>query len=256
MSLIGPSNNSGAPGIKVFNALIPREGPRTIPYNLPFDGSGTQINVDLTQQINLGIISVVQTLYMDALDCTAAVTVTIPGTGVRYRFSPGYQGYVAVLASNPPVFNFASTSTVGAKVQFINVPVAADVWPGNGNPLAITGPLAPSAGGPVTPVATAVIGGIAPWQSASNVTAAAASTPLFPAVAPGARSFVLISAPTAAALIVNRLGGAAGPGLPDCFTIPAGSTYESLPGASVWQAWTYYCATGALEYTALYQMGN
>jgi hypothetical protein len=253
---IGPSGQASYSAISTYNALVPREGPKQIPYTLPFNGSGQTITIDLSQTIQLGIISVVQSLYMDLSACSAPVTVNVINAQQSITLPAGYQGFFPVLSSNPAKFAFTSVSNGSAHVNFVNVPIPADIWPTVGQALAITSPLAPSAGGPVQPLAVAQLGGIAAWSSYSNTTSAAASTMLFPAVAAGLRFMVQISAPSTVGLWVNRLGGTAGPGLTDCFQVPPGAVYTSTPGESVWQEWTYYCATGGLPYTALVQAAN
>lgn len=263
MSGLGfPSNQATYNAVSIFNALVPKEGPKMVPFVCNFPTAGSYL-IDLTLAEAQQRISVVQNIFVDASAATEAVSIAIQGTQLTIVCPAGAQGYFPCLAPNNTKFVIASGSTAPVTVAFINVPIAANVWPvvegggGGGGAVEITAPLAtnaPAAG--ATPVAVSQTGGVAGWTSHSASTNAAVSSALIPAVGAGLRSFVRIKAPETADLWVNPLGNTCSIGGLDCLKIPAGALYENFPGESVFQAWTYFCATGGLNYTALSQDGN
>jgi hypothetical protein len=261
-STVGPSAASQYNATPIFNALVPREGPKMIPYVCDFPGAPEYL-IDLSLTESQSKMKVVQTIFLDNSQATAAVTVSIAGTQFEIVAGAETQGFYPVLAPNNTKFTVSSASTGPVTIIFVNVPCAANQWAtvdgGAGGTVdaVITGPLAsaaPAAGS--TPVNVSQQGGVTGWVSHSTATVAAASTALIPAAGPGGRAFVRIKAPEAADLWINAVGGAAGLDAFDCFKIPAGSLYENFPGESVWQAWHYWCATGGLALTAHSQDGN
>lgn len=243
---------------KIFSALVPAEGPKMLPYTANFP-SASSYEVDLTLTMQQTYMSVVQSLFIDASTATAPVSVEVLGTSLTIELEAGSQGFFPLLVPTTGAkFIITSASIKPIILIFINVPVPANVWNVNGQPLSVVAPVAPDtpASG-VAPVLTAQAGGVKAWTSFSGATAnPAASTVLLPASASGARYFVLIKAPESADLWVNKVGGVAAIGGQDCFKIPAGAIYENYPGESVSQAWNYFCAATAANYTALTQEGN
>jgi hypothetical protein len=110
------------------------------------------------------------------------------------------------------------------------------------------GGLPVSVGNPM-PVAPSVPCGALTSRSYTTTTTSAANpstVQLFPANT--ARRYLSIQAPQTAAIWINRLGGAAGPGLADCNNIPAGGWWEA--GFASTGAITVYCATSGLVIAA------
>lgn len=245
--------------IPIFNALVPKEGPKMVPFVLNFPTNPAYL-IDLTLTMQQQRISVVQSVFIDASAATASVSVAVQGTQLTITLEKGDQGFFPILVPTTGAkFSIASASTNPVTVIFLNVPVPSSIWHTALSALgavSVSGPLALALSSGVAPILQAQAAGATAWTSSSGTTAAAASTALFPAVAAGSRFFVRIGAPATADMWVNPIGGAAGIGLADCFKIPAGGIYENFPGESVFQAWTYFCATGALPFTALRQEGN
>lgn len=233
-----------------------------VPFNLPFDGTVVTIDIDLTLTQQQARLSVVQSMYLDCKNATQPVTITVSGTTQEITLEAGWQGFFPLLVpSNAMKFKATSTSTAACAVIFLNVPVPASTWPtvasASGGTATITGPLAPVSAAGVDPVAVAQLGGGSAWTDHSvAVTVAATSSALFPAATAGVRSFVRVKAPETADLWINPKGGTAGISLVGCFKIPSGTLYENFPGESVYEAWTYYCATGGLVVFAQTQEGN
>jgi hypothetical protein len=112
----------------VFNALVPKEGPRVVPAQFDFTAASSYA-VDLSNVQQRGYLSLVQTLFIYNPG-TVPVTVTFDVAGQQIVFPPQSEGYVSVLVTNPPKCTVESTggaSNVG--VFFINVPVSQNIWP-------------------------------------------------------------------------------------------------------------------------------
>lgn len=244
---------------KIYNALVPKEGPKMVPFRLNFP-TQSSYDIDMTQTMQQQQISVIQSVFIDARLCDAPITLQVFGTDIVIETAAQTQGFFPLLVPMNAKFTISSASTDAAEVIFINVPIPASVWStaNAGGSVAISGPVAadaPAAG--AVPLLIAQAGGVASWIDHSAATAnPAASTPLMPAVSAGARYFVRIKAPETADLWVNPKGGTAAVAGAGCFKIPQGALYENFPGESVWEAWSYFCATTGVEYFAQSQEGN
>lgn len=244
---VGPSLQNVYQPISVFNALVPKEGPKAVPYNMNFT-TGAAFTADLRQTVSQGYISVIQSVWIDNSANSDTLSMTVQGTNFTIN-APAYsQGFYPVTVGPQPVFQFSSASTSAAvAVEFLNVPVPASVWTVQVNAVSITGP-ADSNGNVLT--VPGVPGNA--WSSYSGATAnPAASTQLIPAPVGGKYAAVLIKAPEAADMWVNPLGGTAAVDGLDCFPVRAGQVYESSDVTQCNSEWTYYCTATAANYTAL-----
>lgn len=245
----------------IANALIPKEGPKMVPFQIDFP-TVSSFEIDLTLTMQQQRITAVQSMYLDLRNATASVSVTISITNQVIELEAGKQGYFPILVPETGAkLIVSSASTAAINLMLLNVPVPADVWdtaPTAIGSVTITGPLAPVNSFGVDPLAVAQLGGATVWTDHSVAsTVAATSTALFAASAAlGQRAFVRVKAPETADLWVNPKGGTCGISLVGCFKIPAGAMYENFPGESVSEAWTYFCATGTLVIFAQTQEGN
>lgn len=230
-----------------------------VPFIAAFPTAPTFL-IDMTLTMQQQRISVIQSVFIDASAADASVSVDVVGTQLTIILEKGDQGFFPLLVpTSGAKFLITSSSTQPVTIILMNVPVPASVWHTSASALGsvtISGPVAGTSSSGVDPLLIAQAGGATAWTSHSGTTAAASSTALFPAVAAGSRFFVRVKAPETADLWVNPLGGAASVGGSDCFKVPAAAMYENLPGESVYQAWNYFCATGALAFTAMTQEGN
>src|ERR1017187_8765065 len=247
---VGYSNAGGYQSQEIYNALVPPEGPRMVPYVADFPTAAI-FEVDFTMTMQQQRMTVVQSVFIDARNATASVSLSVEGTQLVIELEAGDQGFFPLLVPKTGAkFLISSSSTAPVTIIFINVPVPADVWhtqPVSLGTVAVSGQLAPISAAGVDPLATAQLGGATVWTDHSVAsTAAATSAPLFGASSAGVRSFVRVKAPETADLWVNPKGGTAGISAVGCFKIPSGTLYENFPGESVYEAWTYYCATGSL----------
>lgn len=254
--------NVGNNSVSIANALIPKEGPKMVPFLINFPAVSS-FDIDLTLTMQQGRISVIQAMYLDLRNATASVSVTVSITNQNITLEAGQQGYFPLLVPESGAkMTVASASTQPIRLMLLNVPVPEGTWNTAAAVLgsvtaAITAPLAPDTAAGVDALAVSQLGGGAVWTDHSVAsTTVATSSPLFALVAAGSRTFVRVKAPETADLWVNPKGGTAGISLVGCFKIAAGAMYENFPGESVYEAWTYFCATGALVIFAQTQEGN
>lgn len=112
----------------VFNQLVPKEGPKTVPILFDFTAQSAYA-VDLQNQQSRSFITIVQSVYVRNPG-TVAVTILFDVAGQQVDFPPQSEGYLPVLVSNPP--RFTATSVGGAsnvQVMLLNVPMPAHIWP-------------------------------------------------------------------------------------------------------------------------------
>ncbi len=217
--------------------------------------SGTPQVVDLRALQNINLLKDVQGIYFDNSANDTACEVSV-ATGQNITCPPQSQGEAPIFVpASQPVFTFSGNGTV--YIVLTNFSVPAQFWSVVENTLPIVGGLVQVSDVALDAIITDYALNVSavpinPWVSYSGTTVGASSTQLFPGGSGGTvYAEVFIAAPVTADLWVNRIGGTASIGGLDCFKIPAGTVYESNFGSQVNSEWTYYCATGALNYTAL-----
>lgn len=119
----------------VYNALIPKEGPKVLPYTCNF-GTNSSYVIDLQNAQASGKISLVQTVYIDNSLNAQPVTVTSNTTNQKVTAPPYYQGYFPILSQNPPRFTISSAGTVSVGIMLMNIPVQAQSWSSSQNAFA------------------------------------------------------------------------------------------------------------------------
>jgi len=120
-----PGNSSLKQGIN--NGMIPKEGPKTIPYKLDFTAAQS-ILVDMSQQNLMEQISFVQGVYIDNSGNTAALVLISQGSNQVVSCPAGAQGYFPLLATLPNKFLVSTTGGLIVNVFFYNVPMPAATW--------------------------------------------------------------------------------------------------------------------------------
>ena len=115
--------------VPIFNQLVPGEGPKAIRAVLDFSATDS-FALDLTNQVESGIIKAVQTLYIDASELLNPVTFVADRTQQRITVMPDTQGYYPFLLPNPPQFNGTSQAQLNSVViiHMLNVPMPAQSW--------------------------------------------------------------------------------------------------------------------------------
>jgi hypothetical protein len=112
------------------NQLIPKEGPKALPALLDFTGTVGTYTVDLLSLEQLGIFSMLQTIFIDLSNSANNLTVTFPDSGQVIIAKPHTQGYYPVLCPIPMKLRFSSAPAGSLIPLFlINVPIAGVTWP-------------------------------------------------------------------------------------------------------------------------------
>lgn len=106
----------------ISNAMIPKEGPKALPVNLDFSQAASY-EIDLSNQQASAQIAFVQGVYIDNLDNTESVTLTVGISGQRIPVGPGKCQYVPLLVPNPPKFVATSAGSAIVRFHFLNVPL-------------------------------------------------------------------------------------------------------------------------------------
>lgn len=108
--------------IGINNALVPKEGPKTIPVLVDLRTASSAL-VDLTQQQMTQKISFIQTIFVDNSLNTESVSIQADTTNQILRVPAGVQAYLPILSPIPPRFIIATTGAVIVPIQFLNIPM-------------------------------------------------------------------------------------------------------------------------------------
>ena len=119
----------------ILNAVVPPEGPKSLPVTLDFTTTNTVL-VDLTLTTAQGLISTVQSLFVDNSGNAGELSVSSSATQQTLKVPAGAAGWFTIVATNRPKITF--TTPVGPVVSTIllNVPVSQSVWFPGGAPAA------------------------------------------------------------------------------------------------------------------------
>jgi len=112
----------------IFNALIPKEGPKVVPFNFDFTVNASY-DIDLQNQQTRGFITMVQTIWIDNSLNDQPLTIVFSVVGQKVKAPPRWQGYFPVMVINPPRFTVSSVGSTGsAQIGLMNVPFPAAAW--------------------------------------------------------------------------------------------------------------------------------
>jgi hypothetical protein len=95
-----------------FNAVLPKEGPKTYPFNLDFSTKGTQV-LDFQIEIDGKHISFVSGFFADNRANGADLVVTSERIGHAVRIPAGKQGFMPLFVGDSPVIDFVTTPAAG-----------------------------------------------------------------------------------------------------------------------------------------------
>lgn len=120
--------------------LPARESARIVPCLCDFSASGIPVagyKIDVTQLMNRGAFSVVQTLYVDNSNNNGYIVVQNPVFSQSFGLPPGYQGYFPVIAAEGSggVYYVTSTGNQQATVSIINALMPLGQWPATVTPI-------------------------------------------------------------------------------------------------------------------------
>jgi len=115
--------------LAIDNPYLPPEGPKSIPVLLDFVNYNVQ-TLDLLLVEQTGFISMLQTIYIDAKDTDASITVTVGVTGQAIRVKGRTQGFYPLLCPKGKItLAFDGTGANALiPVQLLNSPIPAAQW--------------------------------------------------------------------------------------------------------------------------------
>jgi hypothetical protein len=126
----------------IYNALVPAEGPKTVPLQLDFR-SNTSAIVDFTLASMQQQITSIQSVWVDNFANTADLTITVDNTQQVIHVPARSQGSFPVIAARAPKITVATTGAVVVPMQFLNVPIPSAVWyEGGTSSVTVTGTVA------------------------------------------------------------------------------------------------------------------
>lgn len=131
---VDPSNQQ----IAIYNALVPKEGPKAVPVNLDFT-LATSFLIDFTQAYLKQSMSVIQTLWVDNFANAQAVIFTVAGTSQTIEVPPNSQGSFPIISAIRAKITVTSTTAGIVRCIFLNVPLPAAVWYQGGSTVSVTG---------------------------------------------------------------------------------------------------------------------
>jgi hypothetical protein len=125
---IGMRGSGSYADVPIFNALVPREGPRAIPLSFDFSVQSLY-SVDFSQAVSQGQISMVQSAFIDNSENAATVILTIPSSGQVIKFPASSQGFITLYSANPPRFTVSSSGAGVVGFVISNMATQNMVWP-------------------------------------------------------------------------------------------------------------------------------
>lgn len=112
-----------------FNAVLPKEGPKTYPFTLDFNTIGQRV-IDMQIEIDGGHISYVSGGFFDNRLNLNPLVITVERVGQQVSIPAGKQAYLPLLVSDTPVLTFTATPANGLLVPVFvcNFPVAPIIF--------------------------------------------------------------------------------------------------------------------------------
>jgi len=222
-------------GFPVSNGYAPAGGPRALPITLDFTAVAS-ISTDLVQEIEAGVINMVQSIYVDNSANPNALTIIFDQTQQKLVVPANAQGIFPVITPKDAP-RFVASTNAGAVVGVIllNVPM----------PLTQTGPVTLQVAN-INPIVTNMT------DRSGNIAVGGASQQL--AAANAVRRRILVENPSTAAesLFIN-FGAAAsvnGAATPDSIEITPGGYFDSGNGPVDGRVINVVAATGGHKYIA------
>jgi hypothetical protein len=238
------------PQIQIVKGGVPAEGPKAIPVQCNF-ATNSGYTIDLTDLFNRDYVTQIPCVFIDNSGNTSSVTVTVQDTGQNIVCPPNSQGYFAVFQGINTRFTAQSAGAVNVPMEFLNFPIAPNVWSINGTPALSNGALQVSDAileGTVVngAVQTTINGNLSYTTISSTITAGGTSQQVL--AANTSRKAIQIQNLSAGILMVNwgaAASATAGIALQGASVAPgAGGYYESAPGlcsnqsVNIWGATT------------------
>lgn len=107
---------------------MPGEGPKMVPVPTDFTLNDSY-EVDLSNFVQMGRISMVQSIYVDNADGAVAITILVELGSQRLIVPAGEQAYLPILVPNPIKLTISSPGGASSAVVFlINFPIPPELW--------------------------------------------------------------------------------------------------------------------------------
>lgn len=113
--------------VPVFNALIPKDGPKALPVNYNFTVQSSYY-LDLQNYMARDYIGFIQSIFVDNSLNTAPVSITFAISNQKIQVGAYQQGYFPVLVPNPLRVTVSSQGGTSCQIQYLNVPVPSHSW--------------------------------------------------------------------------------------------------------------------------------
>jgi hypothetical protein len=123
-----PANQSQLIDVPIFNAIVPREGPKALAITAPFTAQNTSFDINLLLTQSQQFMSQVQAVFVDNSANADQVTISTQVLGQTLRIPPGSQAYLPLPVAKNDVLTVATAGEVNVQFIFLNVPVPAAVW--------------------------------------------------------------------------------------------------------------------------------
>lgn len=111
------------PALQLQRTLgMPDGGPKIVPITLDFTASPSYF-LDFSNQMAMGYLDMVQTLWCDNFVNTAILKITCPMSQQVLQIPAQTQGYFPILCPNPVRLQFDSTGSFVVQVTLLNFPI-------------------------------------------------------------------------------------------------------------------------------------
>lgn len=112
----------------VFNAQVPREGPKSVAMVFPFTDSITSFQVNMLLTTSQQYLSLIQSAIIDNSLNSEPLSINISVINWTVKIPPFSQAQISLTSPKNCIFTVTSEGAVFVPIQFLNVPIAAAVW--------------------------------------------------------------------------------------------------------------------------------
>lgn len=124
---------------QVYNAIIPKEGPKTVSVPLDFSLNASYL-LDFTLAYQQTTMTVVQACWIDNSANGNELSISVDNTGQVIRVPPNAQGTFPIIAAIRPKITVASAGSAVVPSMWLNVPLPLAVWyPAGGQAIVVSG---------------------------------------------------------------------------------------------------------------------
>jgi hypothetical protein len=131
MNAVVPPNAAQLFDVAVYNAQVPKEGPKVCPVSCDFSvNSAYDLNLLLTQSQQY--MSQVQGAFIDNSTNDQQVNIFVDVVNITYKIEPNSQAYLPMLVPKNATISMidpSGESTAVVNFAFYNVPMPAAFWP-------------------------------------------------------------------------------------------------------------------------------